>query len=136
MMLSRRGDNKRAYDRKENKAMEDVAKVNIAFRSHMTEAEAREFCFTENFYKGYMVPRMGLDLNDETYSLDCGEISVSQELFNFWSDLFAEKHGDNPQMRAEFNMAWLMSGPTVDEALHGFEVCASDKFVKFNKEDN
>lgn len=111
--------------------MEDVAKVKIAFRSHMTEAEAREFCFTENFYNGYMIPHLGLNPNDDTYRLDCGEISVSWKLFNFWSDLFAEKHGDTPEVRAEFNMAWLMSGPTVDEALQGYEVCASDKFVKW-----
>ena len=109
--------------------MEDVAKVNIAFRSHMTEAEAREFAFGDNFYTGFVIPHLGLDPKDDTYRLDCGEISVSRDLFDFWSKLFAQKHGDTPEVRAEFNMAWLMSGPTVDEALQGLEVCASDKFI-------
>ena len=115
--------------------MEDVAKVNVALRVHMTEDEAKEFNFPENFYTGFVVPHMGLNPKDEDYRLDCTEISVSSELFDFWANLFDEKHGDSANMRAEFNMAWVMYGPTTDEALHGFEICASDKFVTFVKED-
>lgn len=114
--------------------MEDIAKVNVAFRVHMTEDEAREFNFPENFYTGFVCPHMGIDPKGTDYKCDCTEISVSQELFDFWADLFQEKYGDSPEVRSEFNMAWLMCGPTTDEALHGLEVCASDKFI--TKEDN
>lgn len=115
--------------------MQDIAEVNVALRVHMTKEEAEKFNFPENFYEGFVIPHLGLNPEDENFKCDCKEISVSQELFDFWSNLYYEKNRRDKEARSAFNMVWLCYGPTTDEALHGFEICASDKFVIIKKEE-